>query len=222
MEIIEGILLEPVGCLAEFPAEPFHEIAARFFDPRMLDKRPSRSASRSYWHLLNLIEASGKDLGASDKAAVEAIEIEAAERASLYEDVLPALLELKSMGIRLIVASSLGEAALTRFVDRALPREAFAGIWSRDRATGVKSRPLASALQDSSLRPVRTIFLADTAEGIASAKKAGIQPILMMNDPDEAKRLAGRDPAGGIVSFHELPDFARLLAVQNARLGPAG
>jgi hypothetical protein len=28
MRIIEGILFEPVGCLAEFPSEPFSEIAA--------------------------------------------------------------------------------------------------------------------------------------------------------------------------------------------------
>jgi len=35
---------------------------------------------------------------------------------------------------------------------------------------------------------------------------------------DEAKRLAQQDPAGGIVSLHELPDFLRLVNAQNARL----
>lgn len=39
-------------------------------------------------------------------------------------------------------------------------------------------------------------------------------PILMMNDPGEARRLAMREPAGGIVSLHELPDFIRFLSNQ--------
>jgi hypothetical protein len=41
----------------------------------------------------------------------------------------------------------------------------------------------------------------------------------MMNDPDEAKRLVQQDPAGGIVSLHELPDFIRLVGAQNIRPG---
>ena len=31
MQTIEALLLEPVGCLAEFPSAPFHEIAVRLF-----------------------------------------------------------------------------------------------------------------------------------------------------------------------------------------------
>jgi hypothetical protein len=42
----------------------------------------------------------------------------------------------------------------------------------------------------------------------------------MMNDPDEARRLAMHDPAGGIVSLHELPDFVRLVAAENMRTLP--
>jgi hypothetical protein len=37
----------------------------------------------------------------------------------------------------------------------------------------------------------------------------------MMNDPDEAQRLAMHNPAGGVVSLHEMPDFLRLIAAQN-------
>jgi hypothetical protein len=59
------------------------------------------------------------------------------------------------------------------------------------------------------------IFLTTTEEGLNAAKAAGIRPILMMNDPDEARRLAMLEPAGGIVSLHELPDFIRLVAAQN-------
>jgi len=40
----------------------------------------------------------------------------------------------------------------------------------------------------------------------------------MMNDPDEARRLTAHNPAGGIVSLHELPDFIRLVAAENAMI----
>ena len=54
-------------------------------------------------------------------------------------------------------------------------------------------------------------------EGIKAARSAGVHPILMMNDPDEAQRLAMHNPAGGVVSLHEMPDFLRLIAAQNQR-----
>jgi len=54
MQTIEALLLEPVGCLAEFPSAPFHEIAVRVFGRK---RKTSSSASRIYWHLLNLIDA---------------------------------------------------------------------------------------------------------------------------------------------------------------------
>src|SRR5215813_5312858 len=90
---IEAILLEPVGCLAEFPSGPFHEIAVRFFGRR---GKASKSGSRSYWHLLTLMEE--KPLGEQDNGPVQALEVEAVSAASLYEDVVPALAELKAMG----------------------------------------------------------------------------------------------------------------------------
>ena len=55
------------------------------------------------------------------------------------------------------------------------------------------------------------------AEGLKVANALGLNSILMMNDPDEAMRLAAHDPTGGIVSLHELPDFIRLVAAENAR-----
>jgi beta-phosphoglucomutase-like phosphatase (HAD superfamily) len=208
MQVIEGILFEPVGCLAEFPAEPFNEIAARLTGRR---RKKSSSGSRSYWHLLNLMEASAGD-------TIEALELQAVERASVYEDVRPALSELKSIGSALFIASSLSNAAIARFLERYSLNEFFSAVWSRDHAGGVKAAPLQSALAGACLKPGHTIFLTDTAEGLKVAKSVGIHPILMMNDPDEARRLAMRDPAGGIVSLHELPDFIRLVAAENAGL----
>ncbi len=192
-------MFEPVGCLAEFPPEPFHEIAVRLYGKR---GKASRSASRSYWHLLNL----GGD-------TIEALEVQAADGAVIYDDVLPALAELKAMGVKLCIASSLSQTAITRFLAKC-PHQ-FDGIWSRDNADGIKATPLARAIHGASLRPENTMFLTDTAEGLKVADSVGVNSVLMMNDPDESRRLAMLNPGGGIVSLHELPDFIRLVRAQN-------
>jgi FMN phosphatase YigB (HAD superfamily) len=199
MKTIKGILFEPVGCLAEFPPEPFHEIAVRLYGKR---GKASRSASRSYWHLLNL----GDD-------TIEALEVQAVDGAAIYDDVLPALAELKAMGVKLFIASSLSQVAITRFLAKC-PHE-FDGVWSRDNAGGIKSAPLTRALECEALRPEQTMFLTDTAEGLRVAENVGVNSVLMMNDPDESRRLAMLSPGGGIVSLHELPDFIRLVQAQN-------
>jgi beta-phosphoglucomutase-like phosphatase (HAD superfamily) len=204
----QAILFEPVGCLAEFPAEPFQEIAAQLFHRR---RQPSRSASRCYWHLLNLMEAAEQG---PVPGGMEALEIQAVDGASLYEDVRPALDELKGMSVGLVIASSLCGAAIARFLEVHRLEEFFLRVWSRDNAGGVKTAPIRRALEG--VKSERAMVLTDTAEGIKTAKSAGVNAILMMNDPDEARKLALRGPAGGIVSLHELPDFIRLLAAQAA------
>src|SRR6266699_269069 len=209
MQAIKGLLFEPVGCVAEFPPEPFHEIAVRLFGRK---GKASQSGSRSYWHLLNLMEAA-ETPGVSDQErvgerrnVVEALEAEAVASASIYEDVLPVLAELRTMGIRLLVASSLSRAAAISFIERCSLGEFFSGVWTRDDASGGKVTPLLCALSGASLPPERAMFLTDTVEGIKVARSAGVHPILMMNDPDEARRLASHNPAGGVVSLHEMPD----------------
>ena len=221
MNRIEAILLEPVGCLAEFPAAPFHEIAVRFFDPRARVRRhlPSQSGSRSYWHLLNLIEAAGPLEIEANRAAIETLEIRAAAAAAVYEDVIPALSELRAMGIKLLLASSLSSPAIGRFLQGPLG-DCFSEVWDRDNSGGIKAAPLSRALAAASVAPERTMSLADTAEALNVAKSLSINAILMMNDPDEARRLALHNPAGGpaggVVSLHELPDFLRLILARNA------
>jgi FMN phosphatase YigB (HAD superfamily) len=199
MQTIKGILFEPVGCLAEFPSEPFLEIAARLSGSR---RQTSRSGSRAYWHLLNVMSA-------SETREEDALELKAVHGATMYEDVLPALAELQAMGIRRFIASSLSNAAITRFLE-ACPHD-FDGVWNRDNAGGIKAAPLTRALQGACLRAEQAMFLTDTAEGLKVAESVGVNAILMMNDPDESRRLAAHNPAGGIVSLHELPDFIRLL-----------
>ena len=203
MQPIKGILFEPVGCLAEFPPEPFLEITARFSGR----KQTSKSGSRAYWHLLNLMQSPADQ-------SLDALEVEAVERATLYEDVVPALSELKAMNVQLLIASSLSKAAIARFLDKGSLQHYFASVWSRDDARGIKAVPLQCALEAACLQPSEAMFLTDTAEGLNVARQVGINSILMMNDPDESMRLTMQNPAGGIVSLHELPDFIRLLRLR--------
>ncbi len=219
MQTIEGLLLDPVGCLAEFPSGPFHEIAVRLFGRK---GKASPSGSRSYWHLLNLMEAAETPLKGERRNIAEALEAEAVAAASIYEDVLPVLSELRTMGIRLFIASSLSRSSVTSFIERCSLGEFLSGVWTRDdrlqgAAGGVKAAPLLAALGGASLAPDQAMYLTDTVEGIKAARSAGVYPILMMNDPDEARRLAMHNPAGGVVSLHEIPDFIRLIAAQNTR-----
>jgi len=214
MQTIEALLLEPVGCLAEFPSAPFHGIALRLFGRK---RKAGSSASQAYWYLLNLIAAAKTSFDAGEKSAAEDLEVEAVDAASIYEDVAPALAELKSMGIRLFVASSLSRRAASRFIERNALGEFLSGVRTRDDAGGVKSAPILDALARASLSREKTMFLTDTVEGIKVARSVGVHPILMMNDPDEAQRLAMHNPAGGVVSLHEMPDFIRLIAAQNQR-----
>jgi len=153
---------------------------------------------------------------------VKDLEIEAVKAASIYEDTVPALTELKAMGVHLSIASSLSDVAITRFLEKHSLGEFFAGVWNRDNAGGIKAVPLVCALHGASLQPENVMFLTDTVEGIKVARSAGVQPVLMMNDPDEARRLAMHNPAGGVVSLHEIPDFIRLIAAQNKRGRPSG
>jgi len=214
MQTIEALLLEPVGCLAEFPSAPFHEISVSMFGRK---GKASSSASRTYWRLLNLIDRAETPFDTEKKSVAETLEVVAVDAASIYEDVVPAFVELKSMGVRLFVATSLSRKAASRFIERNSLGEFLSGVRTRDDAGGVKSVPLLNTLGGASLPRERTIYLTDTLEGIQVARSVGVHPILMMNDPDEAQRLAMHNPAGGVVSLHEMPDFIRLLAAQNQR-----
>src|SRR5438046_1193680 len=162
MQPIEAILFDPVGSLAEFSPEEFEAIAVHMLGRGL---SADASGSQAYWDLVNLIDARGA-LDADEQRFVEECEIRAVDRAQLYEDALPALSELSGLGARLMIASSLSETALGRFLDRFALRQSFIECVSRDTAGGVKSAPLAHALHASGLAPDRTLFLADTAAGL--------------------------------------------------------
>ena len=111
------------------------------------------------------------------------------EQGDMYEDAAPTLAELASLGVKLIAVRSLSEAELTK------------------------------AVTEAELSADRVICLTDTEQGLRAARAAGVQPVLMMNDPDEAMRLTSLNPAGGIVSLHELPDLIRLIVTRSSSGG---
>jgi len=209
MQNIQGVLLEPVGCLAEFGSKEFNEIASAHYGLK-------RKTGSAYWQMLKLMLDAPQQLAPADQKAVEALEIQAVDNASVYEDVVPALEELQSMGVRLLIASSLSEAAVNHFLEKFSLSKYFDGVWNRTNAGGVLTQPLNRALASAGLDPEQVMSLADTEEGLNLAKEVGVNSILMINDYDDGRRLAMHPPTGGIISLAELPDAIRLIA-ENAK-----
>jgi len=209
MRVIKAVLVEPVGCLAEFPAEEFNELAGSLFGSL---EPASESGSEAYWHLLDLMEQAGNGVTPSDGAIVEEMELQAIDRVQLYEDVAPALAALKAMDIVLVIASSLSAAAVNRFLDKFSLTGYFSAVWTRDNAGGVKAAPLLKAIEGAAVEPEHVMCLVDTKDSIELARRVGVNSMLMFNDYDEGKRLAMLGPAGAIVSLHELPDAIRFVA----------
>jgi FMN phosphatase YigB (HAD superfamily) len=205
VESIKAVLLEPVGCLAEFRADEFNSAVAELFGA--VD--PAATGSQAYWRLLGLMER--HPVPAESAVRMEAFELQAVEHAELYEDVRPSLEALKAIGVATVLVSSLSRPAVARFIERYSLADLFAGAVTRDEAGGVMARPLRFALDAAGLDPAQVMALVDTAEGLEMTKPLGLNAMLMINDYDEGRALAERSPAGGIVSLAELPDALRLI-----------
>ena len=216
METIKAVLLEPVGCLAEFRADEFTSAAADLFGETI---DPTASGSQAYWRLLGLMGQ--RALSADALHRLETFELGAVEQADLYEDVRPSLQALKSMGVALILVSSLSRAAIARFIERHSLADLFAGAVARDEAGGVLALPLRFALNAAGLDPAHVMALADTAESLEITKQLGLAAMLMINDYDEGRALAARNPAGGIVSLTELADALRVIAQRSGIRAPS-
>ncbi len=169
MQRIDGILFEPVGCLAEFPLDPFNAILNRVFGQEV----NLISASNSYWQVLNLMEPVYRKMANADMKFIEIVETQAVEAASVYEDVIPALSELKAMNIKLAMASSLSATAVNRFIEKALLKDLFISVSTRDSANGVKTAPLKAALTAAGIEPALAMFLTDTADGLGVVNALG-------------------------------------------------
>jgi hypothetical protein len=86
------------------------------------------------------------------------------------------------------------------------------------RAMGIEVQTAAEP--GAAFQGAETLYISDNAEGLAKARSAGMIPILLMHNPDEAMRLVANNPAGGIVSLLELPDFIRFVAAGNSSTTP--
>jgi FMN phosphatase YigB (HAD superfamily) len=216
VDIIKAVLFDPVGCLAEFRPDEFNSAAADLFGA---DLQPAATGSQAYWRLLGLMEQHAGS--AKSLLGLEELELRAVEHADLYEDVRSSLEALKSLGVAAILISSLSRAAVARFIERHALADLLAGSITRDEAGGVRSRVLRSAIDQTRLDPLRVMALADTAEGLDIAKQLGLNAMLMINDYDEGRALAERNPAGGIVSLAELADALRLIEQRSGIRAPS-
>ena len=206
METIKAVLLEPVGCLAEFRPDEFVSAAVDLFGA---GPDPEATGSQAYWHLLGLMEQ--RTAAAENLLRLEQLELQAVEHADLYEDVRWSLEELKSLGVAAVMVSSLSRPAVARFIERHALADLLTGSTTRDDAGGVMAKVVCCAIDHARLDPARIMVLADTAEGLDMTKRLGLNAMLMINEYDEGRALAERNPAGGIVSLAELPDALRVI-----------
>ena len=133
MQIVKAVFFEPVGCLAEFSAKEFDEIAASVFK---FEGSAGRSGSEAYWRLLDLMQKSENKLTQAETRTVEGLELQAVEGVDLYEDVAPALSTLKAMSISLLVTSSLSAVAVSRFLEKFSLTPFFSAVWTRGMNVG--------------------------------------------------------------------------------------
>jgi len=215
MESIKAVLLEPVGCLAEFAPDAFNSAAAELFGA---SPNAEATGSQAYWRLLGLMEE--RPLSGASLARLQALELAAVEHADLYEDARPCLVELKALGVATVLVSSLSRAAVARFIERHALADLLAGAVTRDEAGGVMAKVPRAVIAQGELVPAQVMALADTAEGLAVAKQLGLNAMLMINDHDEGRALAERNPAGGIVSLTELPDALRVIEQRSGIRAP--
>jgi FMN phosphatase YigB (HAD superfamily) len=206
VEAIKAVLFEPVGCLAEFRPDEFVSAAVDLFGA---GPNPEATGSQAYWRLLGLMEQ--RPASAEMLLRLQQLELQAVEHADLYEDVRWSLAELKSLGVATVLASSLSRPAVARFIERHALADLLAGVVTRDEAGGVMAKVVRCVIDQAQLDPARIMVLADTAAAIDMTKRLGLNAMLMINEYDEGRALAERNPAGGIVSLAELPDALRLI-----------
>ena len=218
MDSIKAVLFEPVGCLAEFRPDDFDSAASDLFGA---SPDPAATGSQAYWRLLGLIEQRQGAIPIEGLVRLQELELRAVVQAELYEDVRPSLEELKALGVAAYLVSSLSRPAVARFIERHALADLLAGSITRDEAGGVMAKPLRYAIEQARLDPARVMVLADTAEGLEISKQLGLNAMLMINDYDEGRALAERNPAGGIVSLSELAHALRLIEQRSGIRAPS-
>jgi beta-phosphoglucomutase-like phosphatase (HAD superfamily) len=208
VEVIKAVLFEPVGCLAEFQPDEFNSAAADLFGA---SPDPTATGSQAYWRLLGLMEQQPNAISIEGSVRLLELELRAIVQAELYEDVRSSLEELKALGVATYLTSSLSQTAVAHFLERHALADLFVGRITRAEASGGMAAPLRAAVAQAGLEPARVMALADTAPALDLIKRLGLNAMLMINDYDEGRALAERNPAGAIVSLAELGDALRLI-----------
>src|SRR5258708_7420071 len=165
MESIKAVLLEPVGCLAEFAPDAFNSAAAELFGA---SPDAAATGSQAYWHLLGLMEQ--RPLSGASLARLQELELAAVEHADLYEDARPCLAELKALGVATVLVSSLSRAAVARFIERHALADLLAGAVTRDEAGGVMAKVPRAAIAHGGLGSGPGIALARPPGGAAGGQ----------------------------------------------------
>ena len=97
MEAIKAVLLEPVGCLAEFRAAEFDRAARDVFG---FSGDDATSGSHAYWRLLAQVASGWSGISDASRSRLAEIEMAAVEQAELYEDIASSLQKLCIDGCR--------------------------------------------------------------------------------------------------------------------------
>jgi phosphoglycolate phosphatase-like HAD superfamily hydrolase len=218
VDVIKAVLFEPVGCLAEFQPDEFNSAAADLFGA---SPDPTATGSQAYWRLLGLMEQHQDAISIEGSVRLLELELRAVVQTELYEDVRPSLEELKTLGVAAHLASSLSRTAVAHFLERHSLADLFVGRITRTEASGVMAKPLRLAIDQAGLDPAHVMALADTARALEMTKRLGLNAMLMINDYDEGRALAERNPAGGIISLAELPDALRLIEQRSGISAPS-
>jgi beta-phosphoglucomutase-like phosphatase (HAD superfamily) len=218
MDSIQAVLFDPVGGLAEFQPDDFDSAAAELFGA---SRDPAATGSQAYWRLLGLMEQRQGAIPIEGLIRLQELELRAVVQAELYEDVRPSLEELKALGVAAYLASSLSRPAVAHFLERHALADLFVGRITRTEASGVMAKPLRWVIDHAGLDPARIMVLVDSAQALEMTKQLGLNAMLMINDYDEGRALAERNPAGGIVSLAELADALRLIEQRSGLHAPS-
>jgi putative hydrolase of the HAD superfamily len=209
---VDAVFLDALGTLVELEPPWEHLRAAAPDVPQdrlVMAVRAEMAYYRDHAHegrdeasLADLRERSAAVLSRELGTAVTAAELVAAIRMRAYPDSAPALEELRSRGLKLVVVSN-WDCSLGEVLDRCGLGELLDGAVSSAEAGFRKPDPriFGPALEIAATAPSRALHVGDTAEeDLAGAEAAGIRALLI-------DREGGARTEGVAASLLEIVDY---------------
>lgn len=167
--------------------------------PGCTDESQLRRFEFDWWRTLVWQVFEGIDIPLFDRFFEDVFEyFRRPEAWSVYDDVIPALLELKEQGIRLAVTSNF-DSRLDQLIDGLGLAAFFEAVHISSRAGAAKPDPLIfkMALEKAQLSPEQAIHVGDSiSDDVGGAVAAGIYPILLDREwsfPDNERLTIIRD-----------------------------